>query len=168
MVGLRTCRRCSRAFRPSRGNQVLCGGCRRRGRVRPVVFGRQSWGVRSCSWCGGSFEAHAAHARFCGGRCQRLARRARDRALYANPVHRSRRERFAVLVGQGWVRCARGAACKRSELVDGERVGGLIDPLEPWHLGHADGESVGGPEHVSCNTGAPMRLRACRVASRSW
>jgi hypothetical protein len=33
---------------------------------------------------------------------------------------------------------------------------------EKWHLGHPDGESVGGPEHVACNTGAPSRLRAKR------
>jgi hypothetical protein len=45
-------------------------------------------------------------------------------------------------------------------------VGGLIEPGERWHLGHPDGESVGGPEHVRCNTGAPSRLRA-RV-QRQW
>ena len=64
------------------------------------------------------------------------------------------------LVASGTVRCARGAACRRAELVDGVLVGGFIEPTELWHLGHADGESVGGPEHVACNTGAPSRLRA--------
>ena len=77
------------------------------------------------------------------------------------------------MVARGDVRCARGSACSRSELVDGRMVGGLIDPLEPWHLGHADGESVGGPEHRRCNVGAPMRLQAerkkeLRVVSRRW
>jgi hypothetical protein len=63
------------------------------------------------------------------------------------------------MVAAGLVRCARGAACRRAEWIDGELVGGLIDPGESWHLGHPDGESVGGPEHVRCNTGAPSRLR---------
>ena len=49
------------------------------------------------------------------------------------------------------VRCARGAACKFAE--DG--AGGLIRPGQLWDLGHADGESVGGPEHRECNRGAP-------------
>jgi hypothetical protein len=44
-------------------------------------------------------------------------------------------------------------------LVEGELVGGLILPGELWHMGHPDGESVGGPEHVRCNAGAPSRLR---------
>jgi hypothetical protein len=67
---------------------------------------------------------------------------------------------LAPLVAQGWVRCARGAGCRRAEIVDGTIVGGLIEPGEKWHLGHPDGESVGGPEHEACNTGAPSRLRA--------
>lgn len=66
---------------------------------------------------------------------------------------------MAPLVASGLVRCARGAACRRREFVDGELVGGLILAGEQWHLGHPDGESVGGPEHVACNTGAPSRLR---------
>ena len=64
------------------------------------------------------------------------------------------------MVASGLVRCARGPGCRRVELVDGELVGGVIREGEPWHLGHADGESVGGPEHAACNTGAPSRLRA--------
>ncbi len=58
------------------------------------------------------------------------------------------------------MRCARGAACKRAEFVDGELVGGFIGPGERWHLGHPDGESVGGPEHVAMQhvgTRAPPR-----------
>lgn len=66
---------------------------------------------------------------------------------------------MAPLVASDLVRCARGAACRRREFVDGELVGGLILAGEQWHLGHPDGESVGGPEHVACNTGAPSRLR---------
>jgi hypothetical protein len=39
-------------------------------------------------------------------------------------------------------------------------LGGFIRPGEKWQLGHADGESIGGPEHVACNAGAPSRLLA--------
>jgi len=48
-------------------------------------------------------------------------------------------------------------------------VGGLIAPDARWDLGHADGESVGGPEHRMCNRSAPQRLKAgggsCEPAS---
>jgi hypothetical protein len=54
---------------------------------------------------------------------------------------------------------ARGAACRRAEWIEGELVGGVIEAGERWHLGYPDGESVGGPEHVRCNTSAPSRLR---------
>jgi hypothetical protein len=84
----------------------------------------------------------------------------RDEAKYRRPEHQGTRRRLAPLVAQGWVRCARGAGCRRAEIVDGTIVGGLIEPGEKWHLGHPDGESVGGPEHEACNTGAPSRLRA--------
>jgi hypothetical protein len=67
------------------------------------------------------------------------------------------------------VRCARGAACQYAEEVEGLRVGGLIHPGEAWDLGHADGESVGGPEHAVCNrrAGALKRNRRTRH-SRVW
>jgi hypothetical protein len=117
-----------------------------------------SFGVRRCDRCWREFEAVAEHQRFCSRRCRYLGR-ARDDAKYANPTHRGTRRRLAPVVASGLVRCARGAACRRAELIDGELVGGLILPREPWHLGHPDGESTGGPEHVSCNTGAPSRLR---------
>ena len=56
----------------------------------------------------------------------------------------------------------RGAACKWAEWVDGELVGGLIEPGTPWHLGHPDGEGapVASPEHRICNVAAPSRLAA--------
>jgi hypothetical protein len=56
------------------------------------------------------------------------------------------------------VRCARGADCRRAELVDGELVGGFILPTERWHLGHPDPESVGRPEYVQCNTGGAVEV----------
>jgi len=112
--------------------------------------------------------ALAAHALFCSPRCSRVARAVAGRK-YAVAEHRVGRAAWAPRVATGTVRCARGSACRRAELVDGELVGGLIRAGEGWHLGHPDGESAGGPEHIACNTGAPMRLRAVREGtSRGW
>jgi hypothetical protein len=111
--------------------------------------------------------AHAAHARFCGPRCQRVGTYAVDKRRYANQEHRGRRRRLEPLVSTGTVRCAAGACCEYAEVVDGELVGGLIHAGEQWHLGHPDDESVGGPEHVRCNSGRPQRRRG-RVVSREW
>jgi len=157
----RPCSRCGLGFYPSHGNQTVCGACRARRRGSGHVFGRVSCGVRRCDFCSREFEAFASHARFCSRRCADRARAPIDRK-YARPEHRGGRKRWAPLVAGGGVRCARGAACRRAEYVDGELVGGLILPEEPWHLGHPDEESVGGPEHRACNTGAPSRLRATR------
>lgn len=159
MTEIKPCSRCSRGFYPSHGNQTLCGTCRASRRQAGRMFGRVSFGVRSCGYCGREFEAFAAHARYCSTRCCDLARKPIDRK-YARPEHRGGRRRWAPLVAMGLVRCARGAACRRAECLDGNLVGGLITHDERWHLGHPDGESVGGPEHVACNTGAPSRLRA--------
>lgn len=156
---MKSCSRCSLGFYPSHGNQTLCASCRiaRKGRR---VFQKMSFGVRRCDRCWREFEAVTENQRYCSW-CRRLARQRSD-AKYATPEHRGSRRRLAPLVASGMVRCARGAACRRAELVDGELAGGLILPGEKWHLGHPDGESVGGPEHVRCNTGAPSRLRARR------
>jgi hypothetical protein len=154
-----TCSRCSKDFFASHGNQTICGSCKV---GRPAGLRRgvtRTFGQRRCDRCWREFVAVAEHQRFCSPRCRWLARR-RDEAKYARPEHRGTRKRLAPLVAQGWVRCARGAACKRAEPVGGELVGGVIRPGERWHLGHPDGESVGGPEHVACNTAAPSRLRA--------
>lgn len=158
MTEIKLCSRCSRGFYPHHGNATLCGSCRASRKAAGRVFGRVSFGVRRCDYCYREFEMFAAHQRYCSTRCCDLARAPIDRK-YASPVHRGTRRRLAPLVASGRVRCARGAACKRADYVDGELVGGFILPTERWHLGHADGESVGGPEHVSCNTGAPSRLR---------
>ena len=158
MTAIKSCSRCGGGFYPSHGNQTLCGSCRADRRAAGRVFGRVSFGVRHCDYCYREFEALAAHARFCSRRCCDLARAPIDRK-YARPEHRGTRRRLTPAVASGLVRCARGAACRRRELVDGELVGGLIRPGERWHLGHPDGESIGGAEHVACNTGAPSRLR---------
>jgi hypothetical protein len=163
---MKPCKRCGLLFRSTHGNQSLCGQCRV-GRPAGLRRGvRRLFGVRRCDRCWAEFVATAEHQRYCSPRCRWLARRRVDRELYANPVHRGSRARLLPVVASGRVRCARGAACRRAELVDGVLVGGLIWPDEPWHLGHPDGESTGGPEHVSCNTGAPQRLRARRRRGR--
>jgi hypothetical protein len=127
---------------------------------------------RVCVRCGRAYVARAAHARYCSARCRSRTKERVAAARYWNPGHRGRRAAWRPAVEAGRVRCARGAACSRAEVVDGVLVGGLIRPGEPWDLGHADGESAGGPEHASCNRGAPSRLRARAAAgrrtSRAW
>jgi hypothetical protein len=153
------CSRCGAGYYRYHGNQKLCGSCRTSRRAAGRTFGRVSFGLRRCDLCGREFMAHAAHARYCSRRCCDLARKPVD-AKYARPEHRRKRAILRPAVASGRVRCARGRYCKFSEYVDGELVGGLIKPGEPWHLGHADQESAGGAEHRACNTGAPSRLRA--------
>lgn len=79
--------------------------------------------------------------------------------MYEHPGHRRQRKTLEPVVRMGLTRCARGAACRFAELVDGMRVGGFIKPEDAWDLGHPDGESAGGPEHAVCNRGAPSRRR---------
>ena len=151
----KTCSRCSLGFFARHGNQRLCPGCkvgRPAGLRRGVTL---DFGQRRCDHCGNDFSAIAVNQRFCSRRCVRLWREAEE-AKYTCPEHRGRRRRLAPVVAQGRVRCARGAACKRAEFVDGELVGGYISPSERWHLGHPDGESVGGPEHESLQRGGTV------------
>jgi len=67
--------------------------------------------------------------------------------------HQRLRKQQKRRVATGTVRCARGAACKRAEHVNGVLVGGLIHPAEEWDLGHDDRDRTRytGPEHSSCN-----------------
>jgi len=165
--GLVACKRCEGLFRSSHGNQKLCGSCRN----APVPWkpGEVSLGTRLCLLCGAEFEARKWQQKFCSVRHRHLARKESNRRKYANQSHRGGRERWRPVVATGSVRCARGPACGRAELVGSVKVGGLIDPREAWHLGHADQESVGGPEHRACNVGAPARLEAqARRVSRAW
>ena len=132
-------------------------------------MGAVTFGLRLCALCGREFEARSWLQKYCSVRHRYAARKESDRHRYANQSHRGGRARWKPLVLTGTVRCARGAACNWSELVGGVKVGGLIAPGEPWHLGHPDGESVGGAEHRACNTGAPIRLAAqARRTSRAW
>ena len=141
------------------GNAALCPTCKA---SRPEGLRRGTplrFGTRRCHLCFREYQAVAEHQRDCARRCLDRARR-HDDAKYARPEHRGTRRLLAPIVASGLVRCARGAACKRAELVDGELVGGFIEPVERWHLGHPDGESVGGPECRECNRAAPSRLAA--------
>lgn len=177
---MKVCDRCGRRYAPTGNRQRWCRACRLvLDEVRRSDDGspRGFFGFvpveRECACCGRTFVARQPNQRYCGSWCRRQTSMpaeaaARRRALYGNPVHKGRRRAWEPSVAAGVVRCARGAACKRAELVDGDLVGGLILPGERWHLGHPDGESVGyAPEHVACNTGAPSRLRA-RSRSRVW
>lgn len=74
-------------------------------------------------------------------------------------AHDARRRADARRVATGTARCARGAACKFAEEVDGVLVGGLIHPAAMWDLGHDDRDRTRyiGPEHSACNRGTHGR-----------
>jgi hypothetical protein len=75
--------------------------------------------------------------------------RSRQVQRYGVP-HRRRRSAIAPLVAAGLVECV--------------RCGLVIEPGEPWDLGHVDGSlEHSGPEHRSCNRGAPHRNGTSRV-----
>jgi integrase len=73
---------------------------------------------RVCERCARPYMARAEHQRYCSSRCRYRARYRDERALYANARHRGTRQAWAPRVATGRVRCARGAACSRAELVD--------------------------------------------------
>lgn len=158
---LKICRRCSLGFYPSHGNQALCASCKA-GRPTELRAGTtRTFGLRECPVCFRRFLAVSANQRFCGQRCLHRGRR-RDESKYTSPHHRGSRRRWVPIVATGMVRCRRGPHCGRAVLVDGEFLGGFIEPTEAWHLGHTDSETPWGPapEHVACNVGAPSRLAA--------
>jgi hypothetical protein len=68
--------------------------------------------------------------------------------------HQKLRKQLAKVVASGSARCWR---CKE-----------LIDPLEPWHLGHDDYDrsKYQGPEHRRCNRAAGGRARAAQLYGR--
>ena len=125
---LKSCKRCGANFRAYHGNQSLCASCKsarlptmRRG-VTPT------YGIRRCDRCWREYLALADNQRYCSSRCKSLMRVGAERRKYATPSHRIGRARWAPAVASGEVRCARGAACKRRELVDGVLVGGSSSP----------------------------------------
>jgi hypothetical protein len=70
--------------------------------------------------------------------------------------HRRLRRQIDATVKKGFARCA--------------RCGELIDPNEPWDLGHNDNDptSYNGPEHRRCNRQTSThRIQPSRT-SRSW
>jgi hypothetical protein len=154
---IKTCVRCGRRYTRMSNRQRFCSPeCR----FSYVPRAATTFGERSCQQCSGLFEAQQPHHVFCSAACRYRARPSDHSSRYNDPAHRNGRKAWESAVAGGRIRCARGAACCYAEPVDGRKVGGIVKPDEPWHLGHADGESVGGPEHVRCNAGAPSRLPA--------
>ncbi len=82
-----------------------------------------------------------------------------EHRLRYNAEWRRRRLQASALVATGSIRCARGMWCNYAEKVGDQMVGGFIHPGESWDLGHADGQSIGGPEHASCNRATARRER---------
>lgn len=65
--------------------------------------------------------------------------------------HQAERARWAADVADGFVNCA--------------RCGKLIEPGEPWDLGHTDDRTGWtGPEHRRCNRAAPRHQTAQAAA----
>jgi len=158
---MKPCSRCGQLFRAIHGNQLYCPSCRMKRTPRAGLrYTTSVLGRRTCVYCGRRYEARADNQRFCSQRCKDRAKPAAVKAKYAQPSHRLGRRGWNPLVASGRVRCARGAACREAEWVDGELVGGII--RGPWDLGHPAGESRGGPECRACNRAAPSRLRARR------
>ena len=71
---------------------------------------------------------------------------------YATAQHKRTRLELSSFVAAGLADCA--------------RCGDLIEPGTPWDLGHDDRYPwlYSGPEHASCNRGAPHR----NSVSREW
>jgi hypothetical protein len=167
---MRVCEGCGRDYSPRSGKQRFCAlGCPGRGkpsrpRGRVPSLRQSSVPERVCArpGCGKRFLPRGGHHRFCSELCRELVRRPLERETYAG--QKRERARWASIVAGGGVRCARGAACRFAE---GE-LGGFLHRGEPWQLGHPDGESVGGPEHVACNAGAPSRLAAKRKTTTGF
>ncbi len=82
-----------------------------------------------------------------------------EHRLRYNAEFRRKRQELNELVSSGVVRCARGMWCNYAEELGDRMVGGFIHPGEQWDLGHADGQSAGGPEHSSCNRATARRER---------
>ena len=155
---MKDCSRCGKRFWAIHGNQLYCPTCRvnRAGKRRRYAT-TASFGLRICAYCRRPYQARAENQRFCSQRCKDRAKPAAVKAKYARPSHRLGRKAWTPAVRSGLVRCARGAACKWAERVNGQLVGGYITGA--WDLGHADGQSVGGPEHRECNRATAGRRR---------
>jgi len=67
-------------------------------------------------------------------------------------THQAERAKWVAKVATGTVECARA---ERGECL---AESALIDPSEPWDLGHTeDRKGWTGPEHVRCNRSAGAR-----------
>ena len=110
---------------------------------RGAVDGRGAAGRRGIRDCSKSPSGYAALHK---------ARWRRER--YDNPLHRSLRRQLKPFVEAGLCYCAK-PGCGR-----------LIEPGEPWDLGHDEAGNHRGPEHRRCNraTNRPHD----RKVSRKW
>ena len=130
-------------FYAGHGNQSVCGSCkasRPAGLLWRVPF---FLGQRRCDHCWRPVRRPSRSTRGSARRGAGGSGGNTPNATYrtAQSIAGARR-RLVPLVAQGWVRCARGAACKRVELIDGSVGGGPIEPGERWHLGHPVARSV--------------------------
>ena len=112
-----------------------------------------------CAICGRRFLARSANAKYCLKHRRRKKRRTALERMRYGWHHQQQRVAWRARVATGTVRCARGPACFRSELVEGVLVGGFIRPGEPWDLDHADDGSLRylGPSHARCNRATNRR-----------
>ena len=107
--------------------------------------------MRACSGCGRAIAS--------GRRCAKCERSSPSPPSYGSG-HRRRRAVWVPVVASGRVRCARGAACLRADIVSGRRLGGLIRRGEVWNLDHRDdGRGYLGPAHADCNLAAGAAKR---------
>lgn len=84
-------------------------------------------------------------------------------------AHRKLRKQYEHLVASGEATCWR---CLANGLTPDQA---RIDPTQPWDLGHDDHDRTQyrGPEHVTCNRGAPSKAKADHAGpaydhSREW
>jgi len=112
--------------------------------------------VRLCKLCGvpamSNRHPYCAACRDTKWRDDR--RKANNRARGYGNAHQRLKKQLKPVVATGRVKCA--------------RCGKLIDPLEPWDLGHDDLDRSRwtGPEHRRCNRATWQRQ--ARRSSRAW
>lgn len=70
--------------------------------------------------------------------------------------HQAERAAWEPIVAAG------GVQCRRTPFGLCVAPSPVIEPGEPWHLGHPDAACPAptAPEHVACNSGAPRRHHA--------
>ena len=129
----------------------ICKHCRQRS-----VRKRRHW---YCEVCRPIIQAKKEGAR--GPRTPE--KRLWDAERYGHK-HTLARKRWATLVEQGGVRCARGADCFYVE----HGLAAVISPHELWDLGHGPDGEIWGPEHRRCNRATARWTKPESPRSREW